>query len=399
MVPKGWRKSNFGELAFVKSGFAFKSTDFVEKSNNTCPIVRMSDLKNGQLALDSAAHIPKEVTRGLERFLLSEGDFVFGMTGSLENNAFVFVEHLPCYLNQRVGKLVAKNGDYEFTCHLFRSKYFSRKIDKLAAGAAQKNISSSDIESLTVLVPPFPEQKKIARILSTWDKAIETIEKLIENSQQQKKALMQQLLTGKKRLSGFSGEWNRVQLNDCAESLDNLRIPLNSDARSKMKGNIPYYGANGILDYVNEYIFDETIVLLAEDGGNFKEFASKPIANIVYGKSWVNNHAHVLRAKDNTTNEWIYYLLVHKNIMGFVGGGTRAKLNKANMLKIPMLLPSLEEQNEIVKILSVIDREINLLESDYYCLNMIKQALMQQLLTGKRRVKIDEEDRSSASVE
>ncbi|MFX9083416.1 restriction endonuclease subunit S, partial [Acinetobacter baumannii] len=204
---------------------------------------------------------------------------------------------------------------------------------------------------------PYTEQNKIAQILSTWDQAISATEKLIESSQKQKKALMQQLLTGKKRLLDengvrFVGEWEKVHIKDCAECLDNKRVPLNSEQRSLMSGSIPYWGANGIVDYISDFIFDETIVLLAEDGGYFDEYQTRPISNISYGKCWVNNHAHILRAKKNSLNEWIYYCLVHKNILAFVNGGTRAKLNKSDMLMIPLLLPSLQEQKKIVSLLS-----------------------------------------------
>ena len=159
-----------------------------------------------------------------------------------------------------------------------------------------------------------------------------------------------------------------------------------------MQGEIPYWGANGIVDYVNEHIFDETIVLLAEDGGYFDEFSHRPIANISYGKSWVNNHAHILKAKNNSLNEWLYYSLVHKNILAFINGGTRAKLNKSDMLLIPINLPPIAEQTKIVGVLGNADQEISLLEKQLADLKQEKKALMQQLLTGKRRVKINNKE-------
>ncbi len=211
------------------------------------------------------------------------------------------------------------------------------------------------------------------------------------NSQQQKKALMQQLLTGKKRLldengERFRGEWKKVHLSKCAECLDNKRVPLNSEERSAMRGQIPYWGANGIVDYINKHIFDETIVLLAEDGGYFDEYSSRPIANISHGKCWVNNHAHILRAKSNCTNEWIYCSLVHKNILAFVNGGTRAKLNKSDMLLIGIYLPTLQEQQKIVEVLKAADQEIEALQNKLEALKQEKKALMQQLLTGKHKM-------------
>ncbi len=102
----------------------------------------------------------------------------------------------------------------------------------------------------------------------------------------------------------------------------------------------------------------------------------------------MNNHAHILRAKGNSTNEWLYYSLVHKNILGFINGGTRTKLNKSDMLHIPILLPSLEEQQRITSAFSFTDQEIETWQKQLEHLKQEKKALMQQLLTGKRRVKV-----------
>ena len=115
-------------------------------------------------------------------------------------------------------------------------------------------------------------------------------------------------------------------MGEVANCLDNKRKPLNEKERNEIKGRIPYWGANGIVDYVNEFIFDETIVLLAEDGGYFDEFQHRPIANISYGKCWVNNHAHVIQGIEGVLiNEFLFYSLVHKNILGYVNGGPQGQ--------------------------------------------------------------------------
>jgi type I restriction enzyme S subunit len=215
-------------------------------------------------------------------------------------------------------------------------------------------------------------------------------ERLIANARAQKKALMGELISFKRRLPGFSGKWNIVPLNECATCLDSRRVPINDEQRQTIQGTIPYYGANGVVDHINDYIFDEPLVLLAEDGGYFDEYKTRPIAQLIYGKSWVNNHAHILTNKSNTTIEWIFFSLVHRNILDFINGGTRAKLNKSDMLKIPMNLPCISEQVAICEILRNADRQIKQLVEDRNRLIDQKTALMQQLLTGKRRVKVEE---------
>jgi type I restriction enzyme, S subunit len=235
-------------------------------------------------------------------------------------------------------------------------------------------------------IPPFSEQKKIVEILSTWDRAIDVSRKLVRNSESRRLALLQALLNGKAKLPGFaSTKWPEIPLAQCAESLDNKRKPLNDQQRATMEGRIPYYGANGVVDYINEYLFDEPIVLLAEDGGYFDEFSTRPIAQLVYGKCWVNNHAHILRPMSNTTVEWLYYSLVHRNILDFINSGTRSKLNKADMLRIPIPVPSLEEQRAICQVFATADSGTEVVRKRAVSLQMEKRALIHQLLTGKRR--------------
>ena len=372
-----------------------KTAPYVNESEYL--VVRTSNVRNGQLVMEDMKYTTAEgYTEWTSRAIPEFGDVLFTREAPAGESCLVPEDKKVC-MGQRMVMLRPnpKKIDSIFLSMILNTERTKADILRLSIGSTVSRINIADIRKLKIAVPPLLEQQKIAKILTTWDKAISTTERLIDNSQQQKKALMQQLLTGKQRLlddSGerFSSEWEEVTLKDCARSLDNLRVPLNSGQRQAMVGDIPYWGANGIVGYVNDYIFDSTIVLLAEDGGYFDEFASRPIANISYGKAWVNNHAHVLTAKTNTINEWLYFSLVHKNILAFINGGTRAKLNKSDMLKIPIRLPSLKEQQKIVTVLTNADSEIELLQQQLADLQQEKKALMQQLLTGKKRVLVDE---------
>jgi len=156
-----------------------------------------------------------------------------------------------------------------------------------------------------------------------------------------------------------------------------------------MKGDIPYYGANGIQGYINKYIFDEDIVLLAEDGGNFDEYETKPIAQYVSGKSWVNNHAHVLINKPGYDLKYVYYSLVHKNIIPWIKGSTRSKLNQSELTEIEILMPpTLKEQEKISSFLYENDLTIKAEENYLKKLSLIKKGLMKELLTGKVRLNV-----------
>lgn len=142
---------------------------------------------------------------------------------------------------------------------------------------------------------------------------------------------------------------DKILLENCCEILDSKRIPITASERKA--GPYPYYGANGVQDYVDDYIFDDDLVLLAEDGGNFGS-KEKPIAYRVSGKCWVNNHAHVLKPKAEVNVDYLCYSLMFYNTDGLVNGATRQKLTQATMRKMLIPQKSEEEQLQIVKLLN-----------------------------------------------
>lgn len=148
-----------------------------------------------------------------------------------------------------------------------------------------------------------------------------------------------------------------ARLEDVCEILDSRRIPITSSNR--IAGPYPYYGANGVQDYVADYIFDDELILLAEDGGNFGS-KDKPIAYRVSGKCWVNNHAHVLKPKVDYDVDYVCYSLMYYDVSGLVNGATRQKLTQADMRKMTIPERALGEQQHIVSILRGIDDLISL---------------------------------------
>lgn len=175
--------------------------------------------------------------------------------------------------------------------------------------------------------------------------------------------------------------WRISKIGDTCHILDSKRIPLNSQERATRQGAYPYYGANGIQGYIDDFIFEGEHVLLAEDGGYFDEWDSRPISYLVNGKFWVNNHAHILRAKKGHETKYVHYILVHKNILKHINGGTRAKLNQSDMREIAYLTPPLPEQQKIATILTSVDTVIEKTRAQIDKLKHLKIGMMQQLLT------------------
>ena len=175
-------------------------------------------------------------------------------------------------------------------------------------------------------------------------------------------------------------DWSLKNIEETCEILDNKRVPLNKEQREKMKGYIPYYGANGVVDHINDYIFEDNLILIAEDGGYFDEYMHRPIAYLIHGKSWVNNHAHVLKVIEPNDTSWIYYSLVNKNIIPFIKGGTRSKLNQTDLRQIAIPIPPCPEQKKIADILTTVDEAIEKATQIIKKAKELKKGLMQRLL-------------------
>ena len=196
--------------------------------------------------------------------------------------------------------------------------------------------------------------------------------------------------------------WVGAQLGDCVEILDNLRVPVNSDEREKRKGSIPYYGATGQVGWIDDYLFDEELLLLGEDGAPFLD-KSKPIAYIINGKSWVNNHAHVLRAICNlTSHQLLKYSLDVFDFSDYVTGTTRLKLNQSAMRNIPIALPPLEEQKRIVakveELLTQVNATRDRLAKVLKILKRFRQAVLAAACCGRLTLDWRKEHRDTESA-
>lgn len=419
MVPSGWKKGLVSDLADTVMGYAFKSNDFVKEG---IPLVRMGNLYQNQFQLDrSPIYLPDDFAIEYRKFLLQSGDLVMSMTGTMGKRDYGFAVEIPentqdCLLNQRVLKIEPRNSDAKgFVLNVLKSEIFLSKLYSLPGGTKQANLSATQIREISVLIPPLPEQQKIANILSTWDKAISTTERLIENSTQQKKALMQQLLTGKKRLldeSGerFEGECGERKLSNLGSTFNGLTGKTKVDFGSGKK-YIPYMNIfkntfidTDNLDYVNVDV-DEKQNTVQFGDVFFTTSSETPeevgMSSVLLKKTkepiYLNSFCFGFRLFeiDKVTPAFIGYILrsshVRRKIAILAQGATRYNLSKVQLLKISIALPSLEEQQKIATVLTNADREIELLEQQLADLQQEKKALMQVLLTGKKRVVVDGE--------
>jgi type I restriction enzyme S subunit len=174
-----------------------------------------------------------------------------------------------------------------------------------------------------------------------------------------------------------SNGWARYKLEDIAVFHDSSRVPLNSREREKRKGKYPYYGASGIVDYIDNYIFDGEYVLISEDGENLRS-RQTPIAFKADGKFWVNNHAHVVKGKETFLNDWIIYFFQNLDINPYITGAVQPKLNKENLQLIEIPLPDFDKAKKIVSILSALDEKIELNRQVNVTLEAMAQAIFRE---------------------
>lgn len=280
--------------------------------------------------------------------------------------------------------LASREWFYYYFMHRDIYSYLSRQ------GAGRYKLNKASLEKIYVLIPPSEEQEKIAKILSTWDQAISATEKLLENSQQQKKALMQQLLTGKKRLLDENGvrfhdEWNQVHVSEICH-VGRGRV-ISKTEIEKNKGTFPVYSSqtlhNGVMGYLNSYDFDGEVVTWTTDGVN--------AGTVFYrtGKFNCTNVCGTLTPKKSSIDLKFLAFSLSREAYKYVSHTlANPKLMNGVMGTISLKFPSFKEQQKIAKIISVADKEIETLQKKLDCLKQEKKALMQQLLTGKKRVKV-----------
>ncbi len=180
--------------------------------------------------------------------------------------------------------------------------------------------------------------------------------------------------------------WEAAHLEDVIEVLDSQRIPINAKERANRQGNVPYYGATGQVGWIDDYLFDEELILLGEDGAPFFD-SSKAVAYMIRGKSWVNNHAHVLRALGLIPNSFLMHQLNIVDYRPFVSGTTRAKLPQKPMRNIPLLIPPLPEQHRIVAAIenyfSRLDKAVEALERVKANLKRYRASVLKSAVEGR----------------
>lgn len=308
----------------------------------------------------------------------NEGEYaIFGASGFIKNVDFYHQE--KPYLSivkdgsgyGRVTKMDSKTsviGTLQYilpkdNINLSYLHYALLSIDfkKYVSGAAIPHIYFRDYKKEKIALPPLPIQHQIVEKLDAAFEAIDQAKANLEKNIQNAKELFQSKLN--QTFSQKGEGWEERKLGEVCENLDSKRIPITKNRRSS--GEIPYYGASGIVDFVDNYIFDGDYLLVSEDGANLI-MRTYPIAFSVSGKIWVNNHAHILKFNNINTQKYFEYYLNSIKLDDYISGMAQPKLNQAKLNLISIPLPtSLETQQQIVLQLDALSQQTNLLQEKY----------------------------------
>ncbi|HFQ5050547.1 restriction endonuclease subunit S [Vibrio parahaemolyticus] len=411
-APNSWSIKKFGDIAKITCGVA-ATPEYVDESIGV-PFFSASNVQKGKLKLNKIKYIPVELHNKLTKNTKPEkGDVLMTRVGAgIGEAAVVTVDYdFSVYVSLtliKCGKLLDSN----FVQAVLNTDYYRYlALREQFAGGGVQNLNVQMVKDYIFPVPPLREQRKIAQILSTWDKAIATTEKLIDASKQQKKALMQQLLTGKKRLidpetsKAFEGEWEEVKLGDVISLGRGFAFKSSQYADSGTKvvrvtniassGHIDLsdcvYVPNEITNEYQKYALRNEDILLVMVGATAGKlgFVSENIL-----PSLLNQNMWSLRTRNlDKLNQLFLRHIAERIVARYVltqQGSARGFFTQSTFELVNFQVPSVEEQQKIASVLTAADKEIELLNAKLAHLKQEKKALMQQLLTGKRRVRVAE---------
>ncbi len=342
---------NVSEIRTGPFGSALHASDYVQDG---VPIVTTEHFKNWNLPtrktdLPQVSAIDYE---RLQNYVLKFGDIVFSRVGSIDINAHVEKIQDGWLFSGRVLRVrVNSKFNGEYLHHELSTRRVRSSVAARAVGQTMPCINTEILGSTPICVPNNPtEQTKIGEFFRELDSLIVLHQRKHDKLVALKTAMLQKMFpqagdtTPEIRFKGFEGEWVERTLHHLADRYDNLRIPISGGNR--IPGNTPYHGANGIQDYVHGYTHDGEFILVAEDGAN--DVKNYPV-QYVTGKVWVNNHAHVLQAKEGLAEtRFLQYAFSQIKVEIFLVGGGRSKLNAETMMKIELCAPiDIEEQQKI----------------------------------------------------
>jgi len=391
-IPKNWRIVELKDVVSIL-GDGLHGTPKYSDSGDYF-FINGNNLCDGRIIIkNNTKRVTKEEYEKYKK-PLNENTILVSINGTLGNIAYyrnekVILGKSACYFN------VLETIDKKYLSILLSGLHFFNYANNSATGSTIKNVSLKAMREFNVPLPPLPEQQAIVSKIEELLSELENGKQQLQIAQQQLKVYRQSLLkwafegklTNKDVKEGeLPKRWKWVKLGQSTVNFDGKRIPLSREVRSKRKGEYRYYGATEIVDYIDNYIFDGIFLLIGEDGANLVT-KSRPLAFIAEGKFWVNNHAHVLQTKSNVNLKFLCHYFNSLNLSQFVTGSAQPKLTQANLNKILVPLPPLEEQRHIVdeleSKLTVCDKIEETISQSLKQAETLRQSILKKAFEGK----------------
>lgn len=387
IIPQEWEVKPLEEIGNLLSGLTYSPSNI---RSNGLLVLRSSNIQEGRLVFEDNVFVD-----ALSYTPVKEGDILICVRNGSQNligkTAMITKKAEGCAFGAFMAIFRSPINQYIF--YLFGTEIYRKYIYR-NLGATINSINGSDLRRFRFPFPPLAEQKKIAEVLGVWDKAIEKQSQLIEQLTLRKRGLMQQLLTAKRRLPGFSEPWKKVRLKEIL--IEGSKIPVDSTSRYKKisiglyKKGISYVDDNKVKADIRPFYVREKGEIIIGKQNYFN--GSIAIVNDKFDGTICSNAIMSFRVKNLFNLKFIYEAISEPDYLKkreMMANGTGQKeLSEKDFLNFDIVVPSFEEQTAIAEVLTAADREIELAQQKLELLRQQKRGLMQQLLTGKKRVKL-----------
>jgi len=346
-LPDGWRWVRLGDICVVATG-GTPSTNHPEYYGGDVRWLKSGDVK-GTYILEVPNRITSLGLANSNARVHPPGSVMLALSGQGKTRGTSAILTFPCACSQSVAALLPSNEAIPEVIH-FALVYFYEAIRLLTGDNERTGLNLKIVRNIKIPLPPLSEQKRIARILKEQMAAVERARRSAEAQLQTADVLPAAYLR-----AVFSKpevqSWPRKPFGDLVENFDGRRVPVKLDERRNKQGSYPYYGASGIIDYVDDFLFDGEYLLIGEDGANLV-LRSSPIAFKASGKFWVNNHAHVVQPKDGIPLDYLLHFFAVTDLKLYVTGAAQPKLTQGDLNSIPIPVPPPSNQGPITAQLS-----------------------------------------------
>lgn len=402
LIPEDWEIKSIEKIANINMSCISKNYPYKE-----IEYIDITAVDKGRI-LEARTLTLSEAPSRAKRIIKDNDIIISTVRPNLKHFAFIKNAKPNSIVSTGFAVITAQNSIPEYLYFYITTDKYTNFLSAIADShtSTYPAFNPDVIEKSKIPCPPLPEQKAIAKVLSDLDSKIENLQNQNETLQKIGEAIFKHWFidfefpneegkpyksSGGEMVDSELGKipkgWEIGKLGQIIENFDSKRIPLSSREREKRKGIYPYYGATKIMDYIDDFIFDGTYLLMAEDGSVVDE-KGYPVLQYVWGKFWVNNHTHIIKGKDVST-EYIFLLLSKTKVDKYVTGAVQPKINQANMNSIPILIPKKEIICMFDKIIQNVFLKKKIIFEQIKSFKNIRDSLLPKLMSGKIRVPIE----------